>query len=165
MRNNRVLIFSICMIFVLSMSFASCGSDTETTKKTAKSEKTVDLKNPEYLTIEDIKVGTGDKIKAGDKIAMFYKGTLMNGKQFDAKERPAKITKGATDMAFEFTLGAGEVIAGWDQGLVGMRVGGKRILYIPSELAYGKKGSGSNIPPDSPLKFVVELYKIVKKGK
>ena len=83
---------------------------------------------------------------------MHYTGTLMNGTQFDSSVGKAP---------FEFELGKGGVIKGWDQGVPGMKVGGKRKLVIPSDLAYGENGSPPTIPPNSPLKFDVELLEIV----
>jgi len=106
------------------------------------------------LQITDQKVGTGETAKTGDYLTMDYTGTLMNGKKFDSSKDPGRTP-------FTFTLGAGEVISGWDKGIVGMRVGGKRTLIIPSSMAYGDRGTpDGSIPPKSTLKFVVELKKI-----
>lgn len=102
------------------------------------------------LQIKDTKVGKGEAAQVGDYLAMEYTGTLLNGKQFDSsKGRPP----------FQFVLGAGQVIKGWDQGLVGIKVGGKRTLVIPASLAYGSRDMG-DIPPNSTLKFEVELRSI-----
>lgn len=103
------------------------------------------------LVVKDIKVGTGPAAQAGDYLTMDYTGTLLNGKQFDSSIGRAP---------FNFVLGAGQVIKGWDVGVVGMKVGGKRALVIPSELAYGKQGAGADIPPNATLKFVIQLKKI-----
>ena len=99
------------------------------------------------LKVEDVVVGTGKEAKKGDKVVVDYTGTLPNGKQFDTS-----IGRGP----FEFTLGAGEVIKGWDEGVAGMRVGGKRKLTIPATLGYGDRDMGV-IPPNSTLLFDVEL--------
>ena len=103
-------------------------------------------------------VGTGAIAAAGDEVEVNYVGELYsNGKVFDAswKDTPGK--------AFgPFQLGAGAVIKGWDEGLVGMKVGGRRELIIPPSLAYGKKGSGSTIPPNATLIFVVDLLSVTK---
>lgn len=102
------------------------------------------------LKVEDMKVGKGPAAKAGDVLTMSYRGTLTNGKVFDetGKKPP-----------FTFKLGAGQVIKGWDQGLVGIKAGGKRKLTIPASLAYGEKGVGE-IPANSTLVFVVEALRI-----
>ena len=104
------------------------------------------------LKKEDQKVGTGPACKSGDKVHVHYTGTLMNGKQFDSSRGKEP---------FEFTLGQGMVIKGWDEGVVGMKKGGKRKLTIPADKAYGASGSPPAIPPNSPLIFDVELLEIV----
>jgi peptidylprolyl isomerase len=105
------------------------------------------------LIIEDIKKGKGPKAAPGQTVAVQYYGALAkDGTKFDASwDRGGE--------PFEFSLGAGMVIPGWDQGLVGMQEGGRRVLTIPSDLAYGDQGSGP-IPPGSTLVFVVDMEKI-----
>jgi len=101
---------------------------------------------------EDLKVGTGPEAKKGDQVSVHYTGTLTDGTKFDSSlDR---------NQPFDFTLGAGMVIKGWDEGVAGMRKGGKRRLTIPSALGYGKTGAPPNIPPDATLKFDVELLAI-----
>jgi FKBP-type peptidyl-prolyl cis-trans isomerase len=107
---------------------------------------------PTKLEITDEKVGTGKEAKTGDKVAVHYTGTLMNGNKFDSSRDRGQ--------PFEFTLGKGEVIKGWDQGVVGMKVGGKRKLVIPYDLAYGAEGHPPSIPPKAALKFDVELMDV-----
>lgn len=107
------------------------------------------------LEMTDIVVGKGAEAKAGDTVRVHYVGKLTNGTEFDASRKHG-------DDGFTFPLGAGQVIKGWDQGVSGMKVGGKRRLKIPPELGYGKRGAGP-IPPDSTLDFEVELLEIVKK--
>ena len=103
------------------------------------------------LKREDLKEGTGPAAKTGDTVSVHYTGTLLSGEQFDSS-----VDRGP----FDFTLGRGMVIKGWDQGGVGMNKGGKRKLTIPSELGYGARGSGAKIPPNSTLVFEIELLKI-----
>jgi FKBP-type peptidyl-prolyl cis-trans isomerase len=105
------------------------------------------------LQITDLKVGTGKAAKAGDCLVMKYYGTLAsNGNKFDDNYSSAD--------GFKFKLGAGQVIQGWDQGLVGMKVGGVRRLAIPSALAYGTQSPSASIPANSDLVFVVKLEAI-----
>lgn len=104
------------------------------------------------LQVTDVKVGKGPAAKVGDYLTMDYTGTLMNGKKFDSSIGRAP---------FSFRLGEGEVIEGWDKGIVGMKVGGKRVLVIPAKMGYGANGTpDGSIPPNSTLKFVVELRRI-----
>lgn len=103
------------------------------------------------VKITDMVVGTGAEAKAGQRVEVHYTGWLTNGTKFDSSvgRRP-----------FSFRLGAGEVIAGWDEGVAGMKVGGKRKLEIPPELGYGSRGAGGVIPPNATLVFEVELLKV-----
>jgi peptidylprolyl isomerase len=105
---------------------------------------------PSKLVIKDLIKGTGSEAKSGDPVTVNYVGVLYNGgKVFDASwKRKEPLT---------FTLGKGQVIPGWDQGVAGMKVGGRRELIIPAELAYGKTGSPPTIPANAPLVFVVDL--------
>ena len=104
----------------------------------------------EVVGIEDVTVGDGAAAQKGDEVAMSYVGTLeADGSRFDAGKD------------FRFTLGGGDVIKGWDRGIVGMRVGGRRKLVVPSKLGYGKKGSAPEIPPDATLLFDVTLERIL----
>jgi FKBP-type peptidyl-prolyl cis-trans isomerase len=105
------------------------------------------------LKKDDEKVGTGPACKAGDTVRVHYTGTLLNGTKFDSSRD--------RNEPFEFTLGQGMVIKGWDEGVVGMKKGGKRKLTIPSDKAYGPAGSPPKIPPNSPLVFDIELVEIV----
>jgi len=109
------------------------------------------IKTASGLEYWDIKVGTGAEAKLGHKVKVEYTGWLTNGKRFDSSVGKAP---------YEFMLGAGQVIKGWDEGVAGMKVGGKRQLKIPSNLAYGAKGYPGAIPPDSTLIFDVQLLDV-----
>jgi FKBP-type peptidyl-prolyl cis-trans isomerase len=107
---------------------------------------------PATLQVVDDVVGKGKAVAKGDKVRVHYTGTLMNGKKFDSSR-----DRGTP---FDFTVGAGGVIKGWDEGVVGMKVGGKRRLVIPEALGYGETGSSPDIPPKAGLKFDIELLEI-----
>jgi hypothetical protein len=100
------------------------------------------------LQITDLVVGEGAEATPGQTVSVNYRGTLQNGKEFDSSYGRGP---------FSFPLGAGRVIKGWDEGVAGMKVGGKRQLVIPPDLAYGSRGAGGVIPPDATLLFDVEL--------
>jgi peptidylprolyl isomerase len=105
---------------------------------------------PTTLVKKDLIVGTGPEAKSGQTVSVNYVGVLYHGgKEFDSSWKRHE--------PFQFTLGKGAVIPGWDQGIPGMKVGGRRELIIPASLAYGAQGSGSTIPPNAPLVFVVDL--------
>jgi len=104
------------------------------------------------LKIQDIIVGNGQEVKSGDMVTVHYLGTLENGTKFDSSYDRST--------PFSTQIGVGQVIAGWDEGIVGMKVGGKRKLIIPPDLGYGQQGAGSSIPPNSTLVFEVELLEV-----
>ena len=142
-------------VVVLAVALVHCSKKVdEPTSSFQPSQGTPLPPGPATLQIEDVKVGSGEAAKAGDKVKVEYTGTLMNGVKFDSSKdhEPAE--------PFEFTLGQGQVIKGWDQGVAGMKVGGERKLTIPSDLAYGDKGQPPTIPPKAGLKFDVELVAI-----
>lgn len=107
---------------------------------------------PSGLTYQDLAEGSGAAAKKGDEVSVHYTGWLMDGTKFDSsKDR---------DEPFEFPLGAGHVIKGWDEGVEGMKIGGRRKLTIPPSLGYGARGAGGVIPPNATLQFEVELLAI-----
>ncbi len=105
------------------------------------------------LKITDTTVGEGKEAVKGALLTMQYEGFLEDGTKFDSSYDRNK--------AFQFVIGSGRVIKGWDQGILGMKVGGKRTLHIPSELAYGERQVGNLIPPNSNLIFHVELLEVL----
>jgi peptidylprolyl isomerase/FKBP-type peptidyl-prolyl cis-trans isomerase FkpA len=126
------------------VTLAACGGDSPAPS------------GPSELQIEDLVVGTGATAVTGDTLVVHYIGTFLDGKKFDSSYDRGKPLD-------PFPLGAGAVIKGWDQGLVGMRVGGKRRLTIPAALAYGSQGSPPTIPPNTPLRFEIDLIAIIGK--
>jgi len=103
------------------------------------------------LVIDDIVIGTGDATKEGDTVLVHYIGTLPDGTEFDNSNKRGE--------PFEFTIGEGRVIKGWEEGILGMKIGGQRILVIPPEMAYGSQAIGP-IPANSTLVFAIELLEI-----
>lgn len=148
---------SIAVMSVLGLStLAGCnkcsgpqktdGAQTSATGDAAKPAEATELK------IEDIQVGSGEEAVEGKEVKVHYTGTLTDGKKFDSsldRNEP-----------FTFRLGAGMVIPGWEQGIKGMKVGGKRKLTIPPQLGYGERGAGGVIPPNATLLFDVELLEV-----
>ncbi|MBU6250575.1 MAG: FKBP-type peptidyl-prolyl cis-trans isomerase [Cyanobacteria bacterium REEB417] len=106
---------------------------------------------PSGLRITDLVIGNGTEAVAGKTVVVNYRGTLDNGKEFDSSYGRGP---------FSFPLGAGRVIKGWDEGVAGMQVGGKRRLVIPPDLGYGERGAGGVIPPNATLIFEVELLEV-----
>jgi FKBP-type peptidyl-prolyl cis-trans isomerase len=135
----------------------SNAAPTEITTTTTQPSTTTTMptQNADQLQVTDEVVGTGAEAVAGTNVTVNYVGSLTNGTVFDASAN-----HGTT--GFTFALGAGQVIKGWDQGIVGMKEGGKRKLVIPASLAYGDQAVGNVIPANSTLVFEVELLKVQK---
>jgi FKBP-type peptidyl-prolyl cis-trans isomerase len=137
------------LIIAMTSTLTGCGSDTDTTATDADGYIT----NASGLKYKELVVGEGATAKAGDTVSVHYTGTLTDGTKFDSS-----VDRGAP---FQFVVDGGQVIAGWDEGLQGMNVGGKRELYIPSDLAYGERSVGAVIPANATLVFEVELLEIL----
>lgn len=151
---------------IMSVIFAACAKYADQEDQPLKDEnqnnqaetkiedkKEVPLKKTSSgLQYADLKVGDGETAKAGDQVSVHYTGTFSDGAKFDSSlDR---------DEPFSFTLGARQVIKGWDEGVAGMKVGGKRKLIIPYQLGYGEEGSPPGIPPKATLVFEVELLDV-----
>jgi len=110
------------------------------------------VKTPSGLEYEDVAVGEGDEPEVGETVVVHYTGKLTDGTKFDSS-----VDRGRP---FEFKIGVGQVIKGWDEGVISMKPGGKRVLTIPPELGYGARGAGGVIPPNATLVFDVELIEV-----
>lgn len=159
----KYLVISIALLIVVVMGVGFWGRSKKSTEKEPVAEGPVSqeevkkevakmpVETKSGLKIEDLKVGIGAEAKAGNTILVHYTGTLVDGTKFDSS-----LDRGEP---LSFTLGVGQVIKGWDEGVAGMKIGGKRKLTIPPELAYGARAIGS-IPPNSTLIFEAELLGI-----
>jgi FKBP-type peptidyl-prolyl cis-trans isomerase len=136
---KNAVIFLVIVIIVLGIAIIY---------KPTNNQPTMPANNVTGLQIEEIKVGTGAAAQNGNVVSVHYTGTLLDGTKFDSS-----VDRG---QPFSFTLGAGQVIQGWEEGLLGMKVGGKRKLRIPPDMAYGDRALGP-IPANSTLIFEVEL--------
>ena len=138
----RILLLLSLLVFAAALF--SQSSSTGPTKVTGDPVTT-----KSGLKYYDIKAGTGETATSGKTVRVHYTGWLTNGKKFDSSVD--------RNQPFEFGLGRGMVIKGWDEGVAGMKIGGKRQLHIPPELGYGARGAGGVIPPNATLIFDVEL--------
>lgn len=139
-------------LVVAGMLTLACAAPSLAEEPAKKSGKTVTTKSG--LQYVDLVVGKGASPVVGKMVTVHYTGKLTNGKKFDSsvdRKEP-----------FQFVIGIGQVIQGWDEGVMTMKVGGKRKLTIPSQLGYGARGAGSDIPPNATLVFDVELLNVGK---
>jgi len=153
-RSSLLLVVGLALIATIALG--GCGAKASDSSKPAPeatpAESTGSAEQATELKIKDDTVGTGTEAKNGDRVNVHYTGWLTDGTKFDSSKDRGQ--------PFAFTLGAGEVIPGWDQGVVGMKVGGKRTLTIPPDLGYGAQGAGGVIPPNATLVFEVELVSV-----
>jgi FKBP-type peptidyl-prolyl cis-trans isomerase len=149
---TKGIAFSVIALIILGGAYA--WSTTANFSELFNVRESLEQEKSNLMT-EDLVLGTGAEAKTGDTVSVHYTGTLADGKKFDSSHDRGE--------PFEFTVGAGEVIEGWEKGITGMKVGGKRRLVIPPEMAYGETGSPPIIPPNATLTFEVELVSV--KGK
>ena len=151
----KVFVFIVIVALALGSGIFMNGSlDKRVTERAAQKALITEQTKQnimEQFKKEDVVVGQGQEAKSGDTLAVHYAGTLADGTKFDSSYDHGE--------PIEFKLGAGDIIPGWDLGLLGVRVGGKRNLVIPPELAYGDRSAGP-IPPNSTLYFTVELVDV-----
>lgn len=147
-----VAVLGVGMLFYRSSDAEGVREYNQITDNTMMSDESAVGKDSE-LKIETTQEGTGDRVvKSGDTITVHYTGRLTDGTKFDSS-----VDRGTP---FTFTIGAGQVIKGWDEGLLGMKVGEKRMLTIPADKGYGATGAGGVIPPNATLIFETELVSI-----
>jgi len=148
--NKFSTVLAVAIAFTLAGCTKGCNkSDNADSSSPSGETATADGGAVTDLKIEELKVGDGTEAVAGKSVSVHYTGTLTDGKKFDSS-----LDRG---QPFRFQLGAGQVIQGWDKGVAGMKIGGKRKLTIPPHLGYGERGAGGVIPPNATLIFEVEL--------
>jgi len=146
--NKRPMLFSLALLMAAGIfSTTACSRQDATTTENG---------NMTELIKTDVKLGKGDLATPGKKVTVHYTGWLYDAAAPDHHGRKFDSSRDRNE-PFEFTLGAGQVIMGWDQGVAGMQVGGERTLVIPPNMGYGARGAGGVIPPNATLVFDVEL--------
>lgn len=160
-KNNINIIFAviICLVVAGVLIFISINNKVNNTNMASNNnDNTININDSLKNQNNNMVIPTGEVAKTGDTVSMNYTGRLQDGTVFDSNVDP----KFKHVEPFTFTLGAGQVIAGWDKGIVGMKVGEKKTLTIPPEDGYGARGAGAMIPPNATLIFDVELLAIKK---
>lgn len=149
---RKILSLTTFFSMALTLAMSGCTKNSETKDSSKANVGSAETTSVTELQIKDLKVGTGEEAKSGKKVSVHYTGWLTDGTKFDSS-----VDRGTP---FPFVLGQGRVIPGWEQGVAGMKVGGKRKLTIPPQLGYGERGAGGVIPPNATLVFDVELLKV-----
>lgn len=164
LKGNRSRLLQALLVLFIILGFAACKKDDNTPQREKDDKKLQEyfkangidpatlVKRNSGLYYQLLQEGTGDKVFPGDKVSVHYTGTLLDGTKFDSSHDRSK--------PFEFTVGYGQVIAGWDEGLTLMRVGEKARLFLPSHLGYGRGGSGT-IPGNAPIIFEIEVLQVL----
>lgn len=156
MKTQAIIISVIILILIIGGVYFYMQPKVETSQQQTQTQvqnQQTPENNNQNMKIETLKEGTGEGAKTGDLVTVNYTGTLENGTKFDSSLNPGRTP-------FEFTLGQNRVIQGWEQGVLGMKVGETRKLTIPPELGYGSQGAGGVIPPNATLIFQIDLLKI-----
>lgn len=149
----KIVLVAFMLCGLVGLAAAQAGTAKKTAATSGPTKVTgAPTKTPSGLEYWDIKVGTGATAQSGHEVKVDYTGWLTDGKKFDSSV--------GTGHPFQFMLGASQVIKGWDEGVAGMKVGGKRQLRIPPDLAYGPKGYPGAIPPNATLIFDVQLVDV-----
>jgi FKBP-type peptidyl-prolyl cis-trans isomerase FkpA len=151
---HRHLSFPIALFATMALAAAACAGDSERETQIEEGRS-----NVAELIKQDDAVGGGNEAAAGRRVTVHYTGWLYNESAADKKGTKFDSSRDRNE-PFEFNLGAGEVIQGWDEGVAGMKVGGRRTLTIPSAKGYGARGAGGVIPPNATLVFDVELLNV-----
>ena len=149
---NRSISLTILIVSIVLGCASGCGKGNTASTSSPTRVNGQPTTTPSGLQYWDIVQGTGATAVAGSRVSVHYTGWLTNGEKFDSS-----VDRG---QPFSFLLGSGQVIRGWDEGVAGMKVGGKRQLHIPPELGYGERGAGGVIPANATLVFDVELLQV-----